>query len=909
MSASLLTTKLYFPPVRPNLVSRPQLVERLNAGLKGPLTLVSAPAGFGKTSLISEWHTQVGSKASAAWLSLDEGDNEPIRFWSYLISALETLRHNAFDTTRGLLQSPQTFPPETIISSILRELESFPDDHTLVLDDLHVITSPVIQQTLVLLIDHLPPKLHLVILTRADPLLPLARLRARNQLTELRAADLRFTLDEVKAFLSQTMGLVLSPEQIASLEARTEGWIAGLQLAALSMQGRGDVGDFVASFTGSHHYVVDYLVEEVLSLQSEKTRNFLLKTSILERMNAPLCNTLTGESDGQLMLEKLEQANLFVVGLDNERQWYRYHQLFADVLQIRLRQSNPECLNELHGCAAMWLEKNNYLPEALQHALAGGDKERAVRLAEQKDSQMLARGELVALLGFLEALRELVHERPQLCIDKAWALMLTGQIEEVDLLLERAERLISDRTPDEMGQHIRGNIAAIRCYMASRSGDGRRCLELGRLALEILPESNPGVRGVVHMAMAGTHLLRGDSATAIQSMREAGRLGKLAGNLHVAVTAISSVANILMAQGQLHQSEEMYRDALQLAYLPDGRILPIAGRVFSGLSRLFYEWNDLSAALEYSQQTFELGQKWGNADSLVTAHVMLARISQAGGDSRGAEESIRNAENLVQTRQLTPTSAEWVEMTRVWLWLAQGNLEACERWKRTNDPKPAGKQTRNGGKRLILVRILLAQENHATALKILSQLLRETETAGHWGSVIELLVLQTLTYQQKGDTPAALKALERALSLAEPEGYIRVFLDQGKPMKELLRRMKDHKRPKDDPSTLHRASSGRMKNYVQKLLAAFDDNSSSTPALRPDASGPHSSHVLIDPLSKRELEILGLITAGKSNQEIAQELVLAVGTVKKHVSNIFNKLNVDSRTRCIAQAQKLHLID
>jgi LuxR family maltose regulon positive regulatory protein len=392
-------------------------------------------------------------------------------------------------------------------------------------------------------------------------------------------------------------------------------------------------------------------------------------------------------------------------------------------------------------------------------------------------------------------------------------------------------------------------------------------------------------------------------------MREAGRLGKLAGNFHVAVTAISSVANILMAQGQLHQSEEMYREALQLASMPDGRTLPIAGRVFSGLSRLSYEWNDLSAALECSQQTFELGQKWGNADSLLTAHVMLARISQARGDSRGAEESIRNAENLVRTRQLTPTSAEWVEMTRVWLWLAQGNLEACERWKRTNDPKPAGKQTLNGGKSLILARILLAQKNHATALKILSQLLHDNETTGHWGSAIELLILQTLALQQKGDTPAALKTLERALSLAEPEGYIRVFLDQGKPMKELLRRMKGHIRLKDDPSTSYGASRGTMKNYVHKLLASFDDNSSGIPARQPDASAPHLSHVLIDPLSERELEILGLITAGKSNQEIAHELVLAVGTVKKHVSNIFNKLNVDSRTRCIAQAQKLHLID
>lgn len=885
MQTSFLSTKLYFPSPRPSLVPRPRLVECLQTGLGGPLTLISAPAGYGKTTLLVEWRAGAGCNFPAAWFSIDSGDNNLFRFWEYLTAALETLQRGLAGEVTSLLQAPQLPPPEALVAALVNGLAGFTKDSALILDDYHLITSSEIHQYLICLLDHLPPHMHLVLLTRLDPSIPLARLRARGHLTEIRAADLRFTVAEAAAFLNQMMGLALTEKQVEILEQRTEGWIAGLQLAALTMQGHGDLESFVTAFTGSHRYVLDYLVEEVLSLQSERIRDFLLKTSILERMNAALCNTLTDESDGQAALEELERANLFVVVLDSSRQWYRYHHLFADVLQVRLRQTDPGRLLDMHRRAAGWLEQNGFLPEALHHALAAGDRENAGRLAELVGGQMLNRGELVALLGWLEVLRDLVPERPGLCIAKAWALALTGQDAEVEPLLGRAEQLLAGSPIDETSQQRCGIIAAIRCYLARHTGDAPCCLELGRQALEILPESNPGVRGVVHLSLGSAHILRGDFAAAIQSMREASRLGKLGNNLNLAVNAISTVATLLMAHGQLHQSEDTFAEAMTLARLPDGRVLPIAGRVHSGLCRLFYEWNDLAVAQEHARQAYELGQIWGDADSLVAAHVILARSHQARGDLRSAEESLRAAENLARTRQLTLTSAGRVEMERLSLWLARGNYEACERWRLANEASASNidKPTLNSGKRLMLARIHLAQGDGSAALKVLSQLLRASEAAGNWGSVIELLALQSLAWQQKGNLPSALKALGRALALAEPEGYLRTFLDEGQPMLGLLRRA---------------ASKGLHPAYVRQILAAVAPAGESSRPVQP----------LIEPLSKRELEILRLIAAGKSNRQIAEELFLTVGTVKRHISNTFSKMNVQSRTKCLARARELDLL-
>ncbi|NUQ86195.1 MAG: tetratricopeptide repeat protein, partial [Anaerolineales bacterium] len=683
MPASLLAAKLHFPEVRSNLVPRPRLMAILEKGMCGPLTLISAPAGSGKTTLMGGWHANSENRVPVAWLSLEPADNDPLRFLTYLTASVESASPSLTHSITPLLQSPQPPPPDVIVPSLLEVLSALDGDLILAMDDYHVIANVVIHEILNNILAHLPPALHLVILTRADPPLPLARLRANNALTEIRAHDLRFTLDEAASFLSKTMGLSLTREQVASLEARTEGWIAGLQLAALSMQRRGDVDDFVAAFAGSNRFVVDYLIEEVLSLQSEKTRDFLLKTSILERMNASLCNALTGESDGQSMLEELERANLFVINLGSDRQWYRYHHLFADVLHQRLMQSHPEDVAELHIRASAWLEQNDLLQEALHHALEGRDMERAGRLAEAGNYEMLKRGELVAMLGWLDRVKELVPHRPRLCLDKAWALMLTGQMEEVETLLERAEELLNDGYAGEDADYLHGSLASIRCYIAARNGDFARALTLGEKALKIMPETIHGMRSVVYLAMGGANILKGDSAAVVHCMREATRLGILGGNVHSAVTAVSTLASQWMIQGELHRAEETFQEALPLALQPNGQALPIAARVYSGLSRLYYEWNRLDEAQDYAQRGFELGQKWGNVNTLVTAYVMLARIKQARGDFHGADESLRAAEALLQTRQTEPAGGEWVGMARVWFWLARGNLEACERWRQT----------------------------------------------------------------------------------------------------------------------------------------------------------------------------------------------------------------------------------
>jgi LuxR family maltose regulon positive regulatory protein len=883
----LVQTKLYVPPVRASLVARPRLVERLVAGLRSGrrLTLLSAPAGSGKTTLASTWLSRCG--CPAAWLSLDAADNDPTRFLHYLIAALQDVAPGVGETARLLLQSPQPPAQEPVLALLVNQLCTLPNPAILVLDDYHLISAAVIHQAVAYLLDHLPAQVHLAILTRTDPPLPLSRLRARGQLTEIRAADLCFTDDEASAFLNDLMALGLSGDDVAKLVARTEGWIAGLQLAALSMEGRDDVQSFISAFSGSHRYIVDYLVDEVLDRQPDAEREFLLCTSILERMNGPLCNAVLGRTDGQATLVALEQANLFLVPLDDDRRWYRYHHLFAQVLRSCLQEMHPDRLPELHHRAAEWYEENGAIGEAFYHALAAGDRERAARVIERDGRPMIMRGEMTTVRNWFEVLGEETHGSPWLDITRAWLLVMTADTEGVDLLLQDVEARIAGDPPADPAerQDMLGETATLRGLIAYFRGDVPLAIQLSQQALENLPERNQVVRGIAAHALGEAYHHNADLAQTSQANAEAARLAKASGSVLVAVSATSALADVQIEQGRLRQGFGIYQEAMQLAVLPDGTPLPAASRVYSGLARLFYEWNDLVAAARAVDHSIGLARRGGMIERLASDQIVLVRISQAQGDLEGAWEAMREAEQLAREHSLPAAAASLTRAFPARLWLAEGESATAFQWAEESglsidDPVPFAREPEY----LTLLRVLVAQGEYDAALTFVGRMLPIVEAAGRVGRAIELLTYQARAYHGEEALPQALESLERALSLGQPEGYVRVFLDHGPPMAELLR---------------YAGSQGMMPGYVTKLLSEFGTQAGEALA---------REQPLIEPLSARELEVLRQLATGKSNDEIASALVIATGTVKRHLNNIFGKLNVQNRTQCVARARELRLI-
>lgn len=878
MSTPILATKLYIPPPRAKIVLRPRLIERLNEGVSSGsrLTLISASAGFGKTTLISEWISRCGR--SVGWLSLDEGDNDPTRFLTYLTTALQTIKANLGEGVLSALHSPEPPAPDLFLPTLLNEIAALTENFLLVLDDYHLIESPSVEQALVFLVERQPPQMHLVLATREDPTLPLARWRARGLLTELRAADLRFTPAEATVFLNRTMGLELSTEDIAALEARTEGWIAGLQMAAISMQGHQDTTGFIKSFTGSHRFVLDYLVEEVLQRQSDEVQTFLLRTSILDRLCAPLCDAvlLNPSIPGQATLEYIERANLFIIPLDNERRWYRYHHLFGDLLRQRLGQSlPPEEIANLHIRASAWYEDNNMAFEAFHHAAAANDLERAERLIKGGMLPLHSRAVVTTVLDWLDFLpRAVMDARPWLWVRSAMMALNAGQTIGVEEKVREAEKALHNADLDDKIRDLIGQIAAIRATVALARYQPEAMISQSRRALEYLHPDNLSFRSRALRTVGFAYQLKGERSAARQFYNEAIAINQTSGNIHLTVSAMTGLGNVLESENRLHQAAETYQRALQL--LSDQQP-PNADQEYIGLARIFYEWNDLDTAEHYGRKSLQLAQQYDRTvDRYVICEVFLARLKLAQGDIAGATDMIEKAELTARRENFVKRMPD-IAAVRVLILLRQDHLAAAAQlaWQ-VELP-------------LTQARVLIYQGDPSAALSILEPYRQQMEARGWADERLKAMVLQALALYEHDDKRQAVHLLGDALTLAEPEGFARLFLDEGPRMVKLLSAA---------------AAEGIRLAYVNTLLSAF---AAEPKEQQPIASIPGTSG-LAEPLSPRELEVLRLIATGLSNQQIGARMYLALDTVKGHNRRIFDKLQVQRRTEAIARARELGLI-
>jgi len=907
--APLLETKFFVPRSRGGL-PRPRLSERLDRETASKLMLVSAPAGFGKTTLLTEWLAAgpagPAGERLAAWLSLDRGDNDPVSFWTYVIAALRTAAPGVGESALALLQAPQPPPIETVLTVLLNDLGALAGDTVLVLDDYHVVDASDVQDGMAFLLDHLPAGLHVVIASRADPALPLARWRARGELAEIRAAELRFTPDEAAAYLNEMMGLRLTARDVAALEGRTEGWIAALQLAALSMQGRDDVAGFIAGFAGDDRYVVDYLAEEVLQRQSDRVQAFLLQTSILGRLTGPLCDAVTGQGGGKAMLEALDRGNLFLVPLDDRRRWYRYHHLFADVLQARLLDEQPGQVPDLHRRASVWYEQNGESSVAIGHALAAEDFERAADLVELAISVMSKTRQEARVRGWLEAIPdEVVRVRPVLIVAFAWVLLSVGEFESVEGRLRDAERWLDATTgtgegspapPAEMvvanEEEYRRLPATIELYRAAQAlarSEPLGAIRHARRALDLAPEDDH--RGRASAAgMSGLALwASGDLEAALSAWAECAAGLRRAGHIADIFGCAIAMADIRLAQGRLGEAMRTYEQALQRAAEQGGPVLRGTADMYVGMSEVDRERDNLHAATRHLLTSQELGEHTGLPQNQYRWRVAMAQIRQAEGDLAGALELLNEAERLYMGDMFP--NVRPVPALKARVWIAQGSLGEALGWAReqglsVDDDLSYLREFEH----ITLARVLLARYEgeraerslHETT-RLLERLLLAAEEGGRTGRVIEILVLRALAHQRLGDIPAALSCLERAMTLAEPEGYVRVFIDEGPPIASLLKAA---------------AKQGTARNYVRRLLAAVGETGHDSPI----------EQALIGPLSERELDVLRLLGTDLDGPDIARELTVSLNTVRTHTKHIYAKLAVTNRRAAVRRAQELDLL-
>ena len=890
MPVSLLATKLYVPPLRAQLVQRPRLVERLEEGLRlgHRLTLISAPAGFGKTTLVTAWLRDATS--ASTWLTLDEGDNDPARFTAYLLAALQKIDPNIGQAAQAMLQAPQPPPPEAFLSSLINDLAATPQPFVLILDDYHMLHAPAIHQQMSFLLEYQPPQMHLVLVTREDPPLPLSRLRARGQITEIRQRDLQFTEEEAAGFLRRMMALELSSADIAVLQRRTEGWIAGLQLAALSMQQSDDVRRLVADLSGSDRYILGYLVEEVLQRQTPAVQEFLLQTSILDRLTGPLCDAITGREDGRQVLLALDQANLFIVRLDESRQWCRYHRLFRDLLRAQRATLD---VAPLHLRAARWYEAHGFLDEAMDHALAATDWDEAERLIVPAAAQAIGQGRFATLNRWLDAVPEArLRQSPDLATLKGWSSLAVGQFEAAESWTDLAEGLL----PAGASPASQATVVCLRTYFAQFRSDIPRVIELAGRALALLEAEDPyGLRGAALGNLASAQVMMGDIRAATQAYGEMARLGREAGHALSAVGASTSLAWFLHLQGDPREAIALCREALDESVDARGSPIPLAGPVHVALGLIYYDLNELASTREHLVQGLELRKRLGPTTGALQAAFVLAWIRQLAGEEEAALATARAARQ--EAAQLNMAQANLlVAALEADLQWKQGNLEAVERWAETAGLSPADpphflRETEY----FTYARFLIAKDRLAEVQTLLVHLERYARSSGLQRSLVTVLILQAAAEQAAGHSTEALARLGEALHLAAPGGYVRAFLDEGPAVLELL------------PGVRHLAPA-----FVDSLLGATPAEPSRSPSpsgrgVRGEGSCPRGQP-LVEPLSERELEVLALVAEGLSNREIAGKLFISVGTVKSHVHNICGKLAAGSRTQAAAQARELGLL-
>ncbi|MEI7769171.1 MAG: LuxR C-terminal-related transcriptional regulator [Chloroflexales bacterium] len=950
--APQLVAKLSPPPLPASIVDRGRLSARLGASADTRLLLIIAPAGFGKTTLVASWLSRIENRElriekaeqatdhssfsilysppQAAWLSLDVRDADPTRFWGALLAALSRAFPGLGDHARSMLQSPQPPSMEVVIGALLDDLGALSAPCLLVLDDYHLIADPAIHAGVAELIEHLPPLARLAIISRSEPPLPLGRLRMRGQLAELRAADLRFSLAETAAFL-RAHGLALAPDEVADLADRTEGWPGALQLAALSIREGGSPRQMIAAFAGSNRHLVDYLAEEVLARQSAERRRFLIATAVLDMLCADLCDALMRAEGSGLradatepqpsalspqpsaaILEELERAGLFLMPLDQERRWYRYHALFAEFLRERLRRDEPQLESQLHRRAAEWYAAAGMPAEAVSHLLASGDYVRAAALIEQEGRPLLLRSEVATVLGWLRALpEELARARPGICLIEAWARAVSGQFEAVEAPLGRVGQILAadDGDPDTptaltapfTPRNLRSEALAVRATVSGLRRDAMRTVELACAALAELPTDSVIVRGVVSLMLGSSAYISGDMAAAERALEEAAQAGQAADLPIIAAFALRQLGELYGCVGQLHRAAHTYQSAIDLGarlYPASdplaGRPVPVAGAAYVGMGKLHYEWNDLGAAESSFAAGLQLGRQGANIEILLMGPIGMARLQQARGDRDAARGTMAAALAFARATGV-PRLAAWLGAEQARLALARGDIADAAAWDQ--------------GRRLLidaplsyleeidylaLAQLRLAQDRPAEARHLLGRLHALANAEGRRGSLIEIDALGALANAAAGDPSAARSTLLHTLARAEPEGYLRSFADMGEPMRALLGDCRLALAPRAD------APSRQALAYIDRILAVF--------AAAPARLRAAPAAALIEPLSPRELEVLALVAAGLSNQDIADRLIVSISTVKKHINNIYGKLDVLSRTQALKRARELGLI-